>query len=438
VPNKLEVGVPRIGRLVDFNESTPQLTVVLTRVEDDITLTIPWDERDSPYARWFVGSDLLSAGEASTGAPTQLLFSDVHGHVLLIGCYARGYHANAFGPGQGTVHARYAILQADGKASYESIHGLQSSVTGLRRWLGVTSWHGTITRPDTRIILESVNQDPIDFGNFGDTHLMAVPSAGWSQNFAKEAEQEITDVLRLKTITAEPQAWEAHLDVHRAMRDLLVISSWQQQAVHPVLAMRTDEGQLVRDGKEPDYLWRNLVSARQEPSVELTATTPHLIRYSDLGIDGIARFIQLRTDYQRALKPILSSNALRDVTPETLLAHTIPGLEALAYLLDLKGGMEEPKAAYRPLRQRFDRILADVQSCLPFSGETWKNNTVDAYNGVKHANKPTLDEVDILNAWRESVLVVRAWVAVELGIEKLAVRSRLEEDPQRHGWVKIG
>lgn len=148
-------------------------------------------------------------------------------------------------------------------------------------------------------------------------------------------------------------------------------------------------------------------------------------------------WLALRDGFSRALDPVISSMDLRSATPNTLLAHTGPGLEALGYLLMLRDGMEERTAGKANLRSRLGRILHDLGDCLPFDGPTWVEATVAAYNGLKHANRAAPDEVDVMNAWAESVMVVRAWVAAELGIAVEEVKERLSADRQARGYVAV-
>ena len=103
----------------------------------------------------------------------------------------------------------------------------------------------------------------------------------------------------------------------------------------------------------------------------------------------------------------------------------------------LRDGVAEKAAAIASLKDRFDRVLKDVGESLPFDGSTWASNTIAAYNGLKHANRAEPEPIDVLNAWRESVIVARAWVAVELGIPIEDVKQRLAEDPQRLAFVKV-
>lgn len=72
---------------------------------------------------------------------------------------------------------------------------------------------------------------------------------------------------------------------------------------------------------------------------------------------------------------------------------------------------------------------------LPFNGGAWAAATADAYNAVKHANKPLPDPVDLANRWRESVLAFRIWLALELGVEPDVLNARVERDRQIHPYV---
>lgn len=103
----------------------------------------------------------------------------------------------------------------------------------------------------------------------------------------------------------------------------------------------------------------------------------------------------------------------------------------------LRDGTPKKDAKGAPLKTRLERILADLDDCLPFDRQAWVISTCATYNGLKHANRKEPDPVDVLNAWRECVLVARAWVAVELGISHEKIKERLSNDPQRHAYVKI-
>jgi hypothetical protein len=202
-----------------------------------------------------------------------------------------------------------------------------------------------------------------------------------------------------------------------------------------VLAHRQDDPLRTLDGKEHGDQWRTVVVADDDREPPPIGYRPHLIEYQDLESDGIARWIGLRNEFARALDPVITSMGLA-ATPNTLLAHTGPGLEALGYLLLLRDGASQKRAAGATLRERLERVLVDVGGTLPFDGTAWASKTVETYNGLKHANRQAPEEVDVVNAWRECVLAVRAWVALELGVSAEQVTARLSNDRQRHPYVR--
>lgn len=132
---------------------------------------------------------------------------------------------------------------------------------------------------------------------------------------------------------------------------------------------------------------------------------------------------------------MISDRFLDKVGPVTHLAQVGPGIEALGYLLFRRDKMPNAQAKNSQLKDRLDRILLDVKDALPFDGDDWVSGTVSAYNGIKHANRKLPSELELLNRWRESVLVVRAWVACELGVEHELVKQRLDRDPQNNPYV---
>ncbi len=62
--------------------------------------------------------------------------------------------------------------------------------------------------------------------------------------------------------------------------------------------------------------------------------------------------------------------------------------------------------------------------------------TVEAYNGLKHANRTMPEDVDVMHSWAESVMVMRAWVALRLGVPEATVKARLKDDRQPRRFEK--
>lgn len=215
-----------------------------------------------------------------------------------------------------------------------------------------------------------------------------------------------------------------------------MISRWHAESCVEVFALRADHPLVTLDEREHGEQWRAIVVADDDRASQPSSGRLHLIRYEELREAGILQWITLRDEFARALDPVISSIELRGATANALLAQAGPGLEALGYLLMLRDGVTERNAARASLQVRFERVLESVGDTLPFDGPTWASNTIAAYNGLKHANRAQPDEVDVLNAWRESVVVARAWIATELGVPSEKAKDRLARDPQRSPYIK--
>jgi len=442
--NELKLGARRVGAFVDFDPDTPEVQVILERDERGIRITIPWSDIRSPYAGWFMGESIFltspegeEVSKEPKPVPKRVLFADSYGSALLIRCWAKGFHANVFGPGSGTLWSRAAIMGADRDIEYDRPHGLKTEISGLREWLGISSWEERHQLRPREASLVSQDVESIDVGEHNGFKMTLVPS--WQVTPGEGRDNRVLlDLMRCTTRSEEPRDWTEHRGHHQALRDLLVVSRWWNESCVELFALRDDDPLRTMDGETHGDLWREVVVRDEESQAPPADGRQHLIRYSELGVTGLRAWFTLRDDFARALGPVISSRALKAAGGHTLLAHTGPGLEALGYLLLLRDGKSESAAKNANLKSRFTRILDDLGDCLPFDGPTWAEETANTYNGIKHANRTEPDELDVINAWARCVLVVRAWIAVELGIPHAALKQRLADDPQSSGYVKIG
>lgn len=442
--NELKLGARRMGAFVDFDPDTPDVQVILERDERGIRITIPWSDIRSPYAGWFMGESIfLTSPEGEEveqepkAVPKRVLFADSYGSALLIRCWAQGFHANVFGPGSGTLWSRAAIIGADKDIEYDRPHGLKTEISGLREWLGISSWEERHHFRPRGASLVSKDVESIDVGEHNGFKMTLIPSWQVTPGVGRD-NRVLLDLLSCTTRSEEPRDWTDHRVHHQVLRDLLVMSRWWNESCVELFALRDDDPLQTMDGKTHGDHWREVVVRDEESQAPPTDGRQHLIRYSELGVAGVQKWFALRDDFARALGPVISSRALKAAGGHTLLAHTGPGLEALGYLLLLRDGKSESAANAANLKSRFARIVDDLGDCLPFDGPTWVEETADTYNGIKHANRSEPDELDVFNAWARCVLVVRAWVAVELGIPRDVLKQRLADDPQSSGYVKIG
>lgn len=61
----------------------------------------------------------------------------------------------------------------------------------------------------------------------------------------------------------------------------------------------------------------------------------------------------------------------------------------------------------------------------------------DTYNGLKHANREDPNQIDVLNAWGQSLMMIRAWIALRLGVERDTLERRLRLDRQPYEFLEL-
>lgn len=426
--NDLGRGSRRTGSVSLFDD-TPPAAGVLERTEEAIYLRVPWTSYRSPHAAWFVGGesepDPFEERELPP-LPARMVFTDHEGSVLLLGCRRNGYQTVWSGPGGGTVSARFAVSDVDRDIDFARPTGLRSDISGLREWLGVRSSKTVIhTRPaadrgSVSIFVNNANAPDISIG--GKHSLTLRPT--WRVTPSGD-DIVVHDGVSCETTSDAPTDWQVLRRAHLAVRDLLVLSRWRKESCVITLIKHDDDDTVTdRDGHE-QRIWRTAVFPEDLAEPLAIPHKSHLIRYQDLGPEGLLRWLELREEFARALDPVLTSRFMGRGDAMTYLAQVGPGLEALGYLLLVR----DRAPANVALRKRLDRIGRDVRDVLPFEASQWAKDTVEAYNGVKHANRAAPEPVDVINAWAKSVIVVRAWVALELGVPLADLKSRLEDDP---------
>lgn len=433
MPNDLKPGTRRTGDLIDFDPDTPPVKVVLEWSEQGISVEVPWSTPDDYYASWFLREGFQGLLAADKPIPKRLKFADTHGALQLVGCWPRGFHSD-FSAGTGRVWAHFAVMDVHDDTDFLQVDGIRSEVSGLREWLRVSSVSEEIDPPSRTITLVGKPGDEIVVT----PELRFVPT--WST--ARPAGEDsvlLRDFVECQTRSSTPGSWEDLTETHRGVRDLLVLARWRRETSTVTLVTRNDDPIVTLDGEEHGHQWRNVaVAHREEPPAPVSGYRPHLMEFDEIGgAAGVARWLKLRDEFSRALDPIVSDRYLQQVPAATHLAQIGPGLEALGYLLlKNRDGVGTQAAKDSPLRTRLDRIASDVDGAVPFDAATWAAEMTSAYNGIKHANRKLPPELTLLNRWRESVVVVRAWVALELGTPAPVAKRRLELDPTAAKFIE--
>ena len=458
--NELIVGEPRLGWLIDGNPETPEAAVMLRDTGSVIELRIPLQgmlREDGPYARWWssltIHADDPKQTKYSYTPPRVMLFHDDRGVVVLVGCRAGGAR-QTLDAGYGVIVANYAVLGGR-SPNYDKINGMRSDIPAMAAWTGITSM-AVKPNNDAEGLLESVQVElkrlaPVPVSR---TLNLAIHPL-WEARLPRTA-FSARERIMLGTMVKNARSWEEHLKVHGAMWDLVSIAAWKPFSVARLEVCRSDD--LSRNSRGMTERWSRVVTHRlPQYSDDDGRKLSFLFWYDNIGARGVKHWLRLREEYTDAFDPFLSILRSDDPWNDTNVVQIGIVLEKLGYLIDIKknNGAHLNKHNQLSFMEALQVILDDMP-VTPFVGDdesenevhenelsvddtsdAWKRNIRAAYMGMKHADRTMPDSLDLINALRKSILVVRFWVAHQLGVHKNVLTEGRKYDPLSKPFIGI-
>lgn len=458
--NELIVGEPRLGWLIDGNPKTPKAAVMLRDTGSVVELRIPLQgmlREDGPYARWWssltMHADDPEQTKYSYTPPRVMLFHDDRGVVVLVGCRASGAR-QTLDAGYGVIVANYAVLGGR-SPKYDKINGMRSDIPAMAAWTGITSM---VVKPnnDTEGLLESVQVElkrlaPIPVSR---TLNLAIHPL-WEARLPRTA-FSARERIMLGTMVKDARSWEDHLMVHGAVWDLVSIAAWRPFTVARLEVCRGDD--LVRTSRGTTERWSQVVTHRlPQYSDDKSRKPSFLFWYDNIGARGVKRWLRLREAYTDALDPFLSVLRSDEPWSDANVVQIGIVLEKLGYLIDIKKNEgahlngQDQLSFMKALQVILDDMpvtpfvdddtatddMPDDESSAGNTSDAWKANIRAAYMGLKHADRTLPDSLDLIKALRKSILVVRFWIANQLGVHQNVLEDGRKSDPLSKRFIGI-
>ncbi|MBK8295139.1 MAG: hypothetical protein IPK93_10340 [Solirubrobacterales bacterium] len=427
--NELLIDVPRLGWLIDGDEATPHVAVMLQDTGRQIVLTVPNRglEPGDTYAEWFFESMGFETDKPAREAPRNLVFHDNNGPVALVGCRTVGGSFQLPGPGAGKIVPNFAVIGSS-SLNLERVHGIRTELPGLTVWSGISSISTEVTRGQettVNIVAEAPEEIRLDQRN----NLTLRPDFRVPPP-RQDGSVKADNIVQLVTSKKTPSGWSDLLESHLAIRELLVVSAWEQFGFSKLSVSRLDDSEMTMAGDEVGPTWREVRTHRLRQHKDWSTRPRFLFTLSDIGTQGVAKWITLRRRFGRAVSALVSVSDQQDAFWETRLMLTGVALEALGYQLALDaGGKDLNDRKQLPFPKALELVLEELP-LLPFpDADAWVERAKRCNSGIKHPDNPMPDSLEVANTQRENLLVLRLWIAGRLGCPKGVLEQRLPIDP---------
>jgi hypothetical protein len=432
-----ESAAPRIGMFWIAHEDAGRPGMVY----DDgrsIQLVYTYDERGDERLhrmtlghsiRWGDDPDYKNHGYAF---PDVVWFRDAHGDLCLVD--PRGTSGSLVGSIlEGRVTFRLLLETGDEGISYNRINALRSRIEGLEEWMPIGSVsHQRVAddRQEATDVIRLRRQPEVRFGRA----LNAILRPSYRFNISPVPGQSlIEDEVHVETSARHARDWQDHLQLHQAVRDLVVVAGWRPYGMWKLQARRSDDP--VR------ALARNPLGERWAPVTTYDIAGPtgeggrsrFLFDFDDIGSRGLSRWVELRKAHGRGIAGMIHSIGITGMALETALSEAGAALEHIGFRLAASGG-DSPG---RVFRLHLRRVVAQVAADLRFDRDEWIDRLAAVYRSVKHADNPEPDTLSLLNTLRESRLVFRGWVASRIGVSRKAIERNLGVIPMSRPYERI-
>lgn len=433
--NELVVGEPRLGWLIDGNEETDSIAVMLRDTGTAIELTIPLEGMfgaNGPYSRWWSRGVMFGDDperlKHSYRPPKVLLVHDHAGAVSLVGCRAAGSHNN-FHVGQGQIVANFAVLGGR-SLKYDKINGFRAEVPALAAWTRLSSMKVNVTTNESNRV-QSVQ---MTLTNAPEVKLARPLNLTMKSTWRTESPRGsflAYEGVKLETHVAQPREWDDHLHLHGAVLDLVSLAAWKPFGFASVEVLRNDDPVMSAGGTVLSEKWSPVATHRLPKHEPWTKEPRFLFPWDEIGPRGVAKWLKLRTDYYQAISPVLNVLRSDHIWSHASAVQSGIALEALGYLIDTtkNSGAHLNSRKQINFKPALQVILDDIIE-PPFTDTAgWISRADDVYMGAKHPDRPQPDSLVMLNTLRQNLLIVRYWIAQQLGATAASLSQGLRTDP---------
>ena len=401
----------------------------------DETILIEFDD-EGALVTWPRSQSLIDALSSTDSKliPEPLIARTSKGWVTLNNGVFRGSSFSSLSHSELRFRYRHAINAGHNGKDYSEINGLTSKIDGLAEWAKM--WP-----TETEIEFNDKQNKPIGMSvkakNLPPKHLPGELSPQLETYFVhKPAEyDEVTSIsgaLVYRTHSESLTSWQDHETSHQMMADLMTLAYGRACRFTITSAWRKDD-EVLRNG-ETVKRWKDAFAPserREEAPVKITpSTTSPLFHLEELNSDKLGEWLSSKSPWRRALNIAVSTYFSKNLSSEMKYINVAIALEALGFSIGKECGTSN-----KQLRTFNDQVAQIVKlvgeptvSLITKSStpERWTTEAGNAYNGLKHANRKATDWRVAEEKAEEGLTLIRAWAAIELGVDAELVNERLK------------
>lgn len=293
--------------------------------------------------------------------------------------------------------------------SYSCIRGLKSETEALVDWVGATVLETNIRFENGGLKINSYHPtkpETIEIGTVGEIEVALSPEL-YTTGFKFNSKNQIVLTSRTSIITKSKyiKNWNAHLQVHRRVRDLLAVSS-----IGRIDFVNKHSFYSPQDNGNWKPLTTNLTGVK---STDVDHDKPKFaFNFQEIGPEGVLAWLQLwENGYGRGLRHFVTGIRSAPLTVEDECVSVGIALEHIGFQIAVDRGVRKEKADNLKHWQKVREVVNDIPKIAGLNSFDWCQSMSDSYNSLKH-NRDEPQPIEIVHRDTQSALkVLRAWVS---------------------------
>lgn len=338
---------------------------------------------------------------------------------------------------------------------------LRAEIGGLSQWMHDSHVTRSIflnTETDEQTGHHKVRLETTDFSNFEykitttktDQQLTIRPL---KEHFRSRNTDEIGIRFRALVETADEAAstWEERLHILHRFQDLVSLLSWRSftpsnlegaffQNTDNNLAFWEQIGMEPPPPPTPVGPWQKLFNNRFPAtfgSPKRKEAAGFILPFTDLREESLAKWFDLREEKKHSLELFLQVINQPQMAPQVKALQLGAGLESLGFKIKEAKTSTEQADKLRA-RKLFTLVADPALRLFPKEFETWASEANEAYQAMKHLNRPLPSTSKIAEINDRTSLIVQIWLASTLGVSDHTIKAYVEKQPRlRSTYEKV-
>lgn len=420
--NRLEVGMTRIMHTRSGQSGTDEVVVVTL---DHHGALVTW-----PRALGFVEAFDLNS---ETFIPDPLIARDGRGWLTLSGGRTKGASASSLAHSEQRIRYRTAVATGAHGRDYAMINGMKTEVQGLARWAKMTAVETRLQfAKDGGVDELTLAAKNLPSHELGGSFALKLMTSYSHQPHPKDGVYTITGRLTVETRTHSRRPWSTHVSQHRMIQDLMCLAYSYPCASVMKAAMRHDDQQF-QTPNDPRRWWPEVFEptfGRGERSEEPLGDREPLFYLDETDPFRVTAWLNGFETWSRPTWIAVTTLFQRNSTVEAQLLQVGVALEALGYAIWCNMDTRSNKTpSYRELLKVVTDSVGVANPAIYGPSRragTWRDRFNRAFKGVKHADKTPVSGREAITLAQQGFLLIRCWLALELGVERRLLRERLD------------